>query len=174
MPGELVLWIVALASTAAGLRLLLRYVQRQRHRKAALLTTISQLGSHHNLSFTGQEVLGQSVIGIDGLKKKLLVLENRGPVYRWYTINLQEVSSCSVQKTYRPGAGASPLRPAISGYVDRVELLFHCRDRAHPMTVPFYSAERNEPAELPALEARARSWQCFLSKLLPARQEGRA
>ncbi|HWJ02744.1 MAG TPA: hypothetical protein VNU93_03630, partial [Verrucomicrobiae bacterium] len=93
---------------------------------------------------------------------------------RWYTINLQEVSSCSVQKTYRVGNGAPPPQPAISGYVDRIELLFHCRDKAQPMAVPFYSAERNEPAELPALEARARSWQCFLSKLLPAQQAGRA
>lgn len=174
MPEDIVLWMVVLLSVAACGLVLLVFLRQQKRRRAALLATISKLGSRNDLSFTGQEVLSDSVIGFDGLKKKLLVLENNQQVYRWYTINLEEVSSCSVQKTYRVPAHSSSSHPAISGYVDRVELLFHCTGRQTPLAVPFYSAECNEAVELPSLEARARNWQRFLSKLLPAHQAGRA
>jgi hypothetical protein len=166
--------MVVLCSVGLSGLLLLCYRKEQKRRRAALLTTMSQLGSRNNLSFSGQEVLEESVIGFDGLQKKLLVLEKSEQVYRWYTINLQEVYNCSVQKTYRVGAGSPVAAPPLSGYVNRVELVFHCTGNDHPLAVPFYRSEYNEAAELPALEARAVNWQRFLTKLLPAQQTGRA
>lgn len=174
MPEDIVLWIVVLLSVTLSLLLLVLFMRQQKRRRASLLATISQLGSKADLSFSGQEVLSESVIGFDGLKKKLLVLENNDRVYQWYTIDLEEVSSCSVQKTYRVPAGPPGPHPVISGYVDRVELLFYCRDSTGPVAVAFYDAGHNEAAELPALEARAHSWQRFLSKLLPVQEAGRA
>lgn len=172
MPEDIVLWFVVLLSVLLSLLLLLLFIRQQKRRRAALLATISHLGSNNDLSFSGQEVLNESVIGFDGLKKKLLVLENSDRLHQWYTINLEEVSSCVVQKTYKVPAGPPGPYPVISGYVDRVELLFHCRNSTRPRAVAFYSAECNEAAELPALEARAHSWQRFLSKLLPAQEAG--
>lgn len=174
MPEDLVFWIVVLLSGVLGGAVLWLFLRQQKRKRAALLTTISQLGSTNDLSFTGQEVLGERVIGFDGLKKKLLVLEHSHRAYHWYTISLQEVSSCSVQKTYRVPARPRSSPPPRADYVDRVELQFHCRGRESPLAVPFYAAASNEAADLPALEARAHSWQRFLSKLLPAQQEGRA
>lgn len=174
MPEDIVLWIIVLLSvTGCGLILLL-FLRQQKQRRVALLTTISKLGSRNDLSFTGQEVLSESVMGFDGIRKKLLVLENAQSVYRWYTIHLEEVSTCTVQKTYRTPALHSSGTPAISGYVERVELVFHRNDGKEPLSVPFYSAEGNEAVELPALEARAHNWQRFLTKLLPAQEAGRA
>lgn len=174
MPEDIVLWMVVLLSVAGCGAVLFAFLRQQQRRRAALLTTISGLGSRSGLSFTGQEVLTDSIIGFDGIQKKLLVLEDNQSIYRWYTINLEEVSRCSVHKTYRAPAVHPTGLPAISGYVDRVELLFHYRDREAPLAVPFYSAARNEAIELPALEARARNWQRFLTKLLPAQDAGRA
>lgn len=174
MPEDIVLWIVVLLSVTASGAVLFAFLRQQKRRRTALLTTISGLGSRSGLSFTGQEILSDSIIGFDGLKKKILVLEDSQSVYRWYTISLEEVSHCTVQKTYRAAAVPSTGLPAISGYVDRVELIFHCRDREEPLAVPFYSAASNEAIELPALEARARNWQRFLTKLLPAQDAGRA
>lgn len=174
MPEDIVLWIVVLLSVAGCGAVLFVFLRQQKRRRAALLTTISGLGSRSGLSFTGQEVLSDSIIGFDGIQKKLLVLEDNQSVYRWYTINLEEVSRCTLQKTYRTPAVPSSGLPAISGWVDRVELLFHYRDRAEPLAVPFYSAASNEAVELPALEARALNWQRFLTKLLPAQDAGRA
>ncbi|HEY1112008.1 MAG TPA: hypothetical protein VGE66_00545 [Chitinophagaceae bacterium] len=174
MPEDIVLWLVVMLSVSGcGLALLL-FLRQQKQRRVALLATISKLGSRNDLSFTGQEVLSDSVMGFDGLKKKLLVLENAQSVYRWYTINLDEVSTCTVQKTYRVPAVHAPGAPAISGYVERVELVFHCNDCKEPLAVPFYASEHNEAVELPALEARAHNWQRFLTKLLPAQEAGRA
>lgn len=174
MPEDIVLWIVVLLSVSGCGLVLLRFLRQQKQRRIALLATISKLGSRNDLSFTGQEVLSGSVMGFDGIKKKLLVLESAQSVYRWYTINLEEVSTCTVQKTYRIPAIHSTAAPAISGYVERIELVFHCSDGKDPLAVPFYSAECNEAVELPALEARAHNWQRFLTKLLPAQEAGRA
>lgn len=172
IPADMMIGLVVTAGFLLAALLILS--RRQQRRKEDLLTRFSKLGTRNDLSFTGQEILCCHLLGFDGLKKKLLVLEKSPAGYRWYTVDLQEVRSCSVHKAYRlPTAGAAGSH-SINHYVERVELQFHFWNHKRSRSIPFYCTGYNEVKDLPALETKARSWQCFLTKLLPAQKNGRA
>src|SRR5690349_21176027 len=57
---------------------------------------ISELGSRLNLSFSSQMSLGNKIIALDGIKKKLLVMHNSDVVNWHYIVNLKEVKTVSI------------------------------------------------------------------------------
>src|SRR5690242_9239984 len=66
-----------------------------------LLYRFSQLGTEYNLAFSGQEILSNTLMGLDGLKRKLLVMKQSGEnAYDILLIDLQTVKHCSVKKYY--------------------------------------------------------------------------
>jgi len=55
--------------------LLISVADKQKVKKRnQLLNRFSELGTIHNLSFSSQEVLNNSIIGLDGINRKILVL----------------------------------------------------------------------------------------------------
>jgi len=156
-----------------GRELALRSYQSKK-RKSGLLTSFSRLGSSHNLSFTSQELLADRILGFDGLSKKLLVLEQRHGHYEWFTIDLNEVESCRVTRMYCWGEGSEKTQKRLDGRVNRVVLVFTFKNSVQPVEIPFFSSTINERNELKILDAKARGWESFLSKLLTRSKPGRA
>ena len=67
-----------------------------------LLTHFSKLGTENNLSFSSQEILENSIIGLDGIQRKLLILKKIDEdKYDSLLLDLNEVKSCSKKKIYR-------------------------------------------------------------------------
>jgi hypothetical protein len=168
MPATIDLW---LATAAGGVLIALAFysgsmwLKNRTTRKR--LTALSKLGSQHHLSFSSQEKLAYGVFGFDNLKKMLLVLQYDGAPCPAFTINLAQVRFCCVQRINRePSATAYSLYESI----DKVGLQFHFKNGEPPVFLAFYSASCHQAKELPQLEAKARGWHCFLSKLLHPRQ----
>src|SRR5262245_47696349 len=65
-----------------------------------MLVFFSRLGATYNLSFTGQEILRDKIIGLDGLRRKLLVVEQQDKKYNSQIIDLYEVETCKMKKIY--------------------------------------------------------------------------
>ena len=78
-----------------------------------MLRRFSELGSEYNLSFTSLEFLGNCIIGVDGLKGKVLFLEDDDTNPIWSMIDLTEAKSCRIKKVYGIlNAGGSSARNA--------------------------------------------------------------
>ena len=131
------------------------------------LTTLSLLGSQHNLSFSSQEKIVGGMFGFDNLNKILLVLEDGGAHQKWYLVHLAEVRFCCVHRMYR-----EPSFPAYSlpESIGKVGLQFHFKNGEAPVFLAFYSADCHPAKEMPHFEARAWGWHSFLSKLLRSHQ----
>jgi len=69
-------------------------------RKEKMLVFFSNLGAAYNLSFTGQEIFSDKIIGLDGPRRKVLIEEENEKKYDSRFINLYEVHSCKVKKIY--------------------------------------------------------------------------
>ena len=61
---------------------------------------LSELGSKFNMSFSSHEVLGNKIMGLDGINKKLLILEQTNDRSHSYIIDLDEAKAITVKKIY--------------------------------------------------------------------------
>lgn len=139
----------------------------KRHKRKALkslLHEFSSAGSHNGLSFSSQEVLRNSVIGLDGLQRKLLVVERKcDNTYQSVVIDLNEVQSCTVDREYKAiSRGDSAKQKQLLESIS----LFFTMTQFIPIDVVFYNYIEEHALNAPELEAKARHWQVALTKLL--------
>jgi hypothetical protein len=161
-------FIIGLFITA-GLLQLLVYVH-YKHVKAKKMKQflyLSQQGTKNNLSFSSQEVLGNKILGLDGIKRKLLLFEEKDGRKLHYTINLEEVESCTLKKNYNRINAGDLKRKRIEEFINIISLQFDFKNKSrNPVTLSFYDSDKNSVDELMPLEIKAKRWQAVLSKLL--------
>ncbi len=149
--------------------LLLISVERKQKRKCmnGLLNRFSKLGSEHNLAFSSQTMLKKYIIGLDGVHRKLLVL-NAMPenTTGHFLIDLEEVRCCSVKKVYGSITNGSLKKQRLDQYLEKISLCFEFKTVKEPIEILFYSNIDNAPDQASALEQRARDWEIVLSKML--------
>ncbi|MEI6949207.1 hypothetical protein V9K67_18630 [Paraflavisolibacter sp. H34] len=138
-----------------------------RKRANELLDRLHQLGSELDLSFSSQQLLRNGVMGLDGIRRHLLVVTETGKGdYDWEVMALNAIESCSVKKTYRTIHANALKGRGLDDYLECILLRFELAGGRKPVEVPFYRSGENDPEEMPALEQRVRNWQVMLSKML--------
>jgi len=145
----------------------IRNRQKQRKMKR-LLDYFSRLGSKYNLSFSSQEVLRNCIIGLDGVQRKLLVLNgiNNG-VLTEQVIDLNEVTNCSVKKQYGHIQVNGLRKRRLEQYLEKMTLHFKFLLDKPPADVQFFKQAEDNISELSELENKAEKWKVILSKMLP-------
>ncbi len=170
--------IVAVIVIAAivSVSYMLVYINNKSNSKKtkALLDHFHQSGAEHNLSFTGQELLKSCIIGLDGIQRKILFLEQKDKGnYAAHILTLDEVIKCTVHQVYRSiQVGDSKSRK--EEYLEKVVLQFDCINSAPSFEVPFYKQEHNHFYEIEELKQKAKHWEVILSKLIKRPLEKRA
>lgn len=151
-----------------GVSTIFIYMQNQhlKKKKEKLLFCLHKIGSQDKLSFTSQEELLNIVIGLDGLQRKLLIVEENNGGYNWNIIDLEEVENCSVKKVYDSIEAGGLKRKRIEGYLRTIVLQLNFKNRKPPFDVQFYKNIINSIYEMSGLENRARMWQEMISKML--------
>jgi hypothetical protein len=136
-------------------------------RKSSIVSFFKNAGTDHNLSFTGQEILRDKVIGLDGPRRKLLIAEEIGEEYDTRVIDLDEVSACKVKKVYAAINSHEYRKNRPEEYLKSIALEFEFRTGGAPAMALFYKNTLNSIYEVPELETRAKHWAATLSKMLP-------
>ncbi|WP_149697773.1 hypothetical protein [Chitinophaga sp. CF418] len=133
-----------------------------------LLDYFSRLGSKYNLSFSSQEVLMNCIIGLDGVQRKLLVLNgiNSGALTE-HVIDLNQVSNCSVKKQYGHIHVNGLKQRKLEQYLENMTLHFKFMVEKQPADIQFFKQAENNISELSDLENKAEKWKVILSKMLP-------
>ncbi|HVZ95923.1 MAG TPA: hypothetical protein VG847_03550 [Chitinophagaceae bacterium] len=161
----------ALIAVVAGICLLLISINNKQKRNAmnTFLNRLSQAGSSNNLSFSGQELLKDIAIGLDGLRRELLVLTRfKNGDYFDFTIDINNVQSCSVKKIYGFIKAGDLKNNRLEKHLEEIVLhleLYH----AGSTDIPFYNHIDNRPGEAIDLENKARRWESMLNKLMNQR-----
>jgi hypothetical protein len=123
---------------------------------------LSEHGSRLNLSFTSHLVLGNSIVALDGIKKCLLVLDMRTETERLCFIDLNNIASITLIKSYGSINQAELNHKSIQDFLEKVQLQFRFNDKNGSIVLPFYDAETDAPTERARLEKSAASWQQLL------------
>jgi hypothetical protein len=125
---------------------------------------VSELGSKFNLSFSSYLVLSNKIIALDGIKKRLLVLDVNRDKHQPYIIELNKMETITVKKTYGSIRAGQLKKKGIDDFLESIDLQFSSKNET--IVLPFYSYETDDPAQLPTLESNAKNWQVILSKMI--------
>ena len=126
----------------------------------------SELGTKFNMSFSSHVILGNKIIGLDGIKKRLLVSEINNGHSKYYIIELDKVKTISVKKCYSSIQPGELNRRKFEEFLKTIHLLFEYKNEADTIVLPFYENEIDNIDDLPKLERNARNWQLILSKMI--------
>jgi hypothetical protein len=157
-----------MAGAIIAICLLLVRTEQKQKRKAMnrILSRVNSLESKYNLGFSSQEILKNCVIGMDGLRRKILVInsdENTAPSF--VLIDLNEVKCCSVKKQYGTIQGGALKKKPLEQYLQSIELHFELANDKPPVDVLLYDHRRNNVSEIRKLEEKARRWETLISKM---------
>lgn len=159
--------VIVLSISIIILFLIIMHNKHLKVRNNSMLSFFRTAGTAHNLSFTGQEILRDKVIGLDGPKRKLLIVEEMDEEYDTRIIYLDEVGACKVKKVYAAISSHEYRKNKPEEYLKSIALEFEFNTDDAPAMVLFYKNSINSIYEIPELEARTRHWATTLSKMLP-------
>ncbi|MEO8413813.1 MAG: hypothetical protein ABI472_09150 [Ginsengibacter sp.] len=137
-----------------------------RTRNEKLLLRLSREGAANNLIFCSQEVLQNKVMGIDGIHRKIMILEKIKNKYNCSIIPLDEVQHCALIKNCGSLNTDNLKKIEIEKNLKAIELQFAYKNEAQPASIVFYDNLINSKRELVLLKAKAEYWSVMLSKMV--------
>lgn len=147
--------------------------RKKRTRRNQFLSCFSELGSLNHLTFSSQEILKDTAIGLDGVHRKLLVVtRNNEATFSNQLLNLNEVKTCAVKKQHGTVYAGSKKNP-MEHYLEKVAIHFEFRNSQEPIEVVFYHHISSDVYEIKEMSEKAKHWEVILSKLLrsPLKEE---
>jgi hypothetical protein len=146
--------------------LILFSIHNKHNREAMnkLLKHFSQLGTENNLSFSSQEILKNGILGLDGLRRKLVAVTREGNSFGSLVIDLNQVKICAVKKIYGTIHAGDLKTRKLDQYLEKIILQFDFENRPS-LEIPFYQHLHNHLLEAAELEQKARHWETILSKM---------
>lgn len=145
--------------------------RKNRKQKEVIFHRFSQEGIKQGLSFSSQEILENKILGLDGLKRTLLIfnVESTGHT----SIALDEVTNCTVEKNHIIVPVGNSKNPETEKHLSTIDLKFTFKN-AEPIPVTFYEYGVNNIYELEELTATAKKWEAILSKMIVKEHRARA
>ena len=138
------------------------YAKRKKER---LFRQLSREGATNGLIFCSQEILENKVNGIDGIHRKILILERRKHTYQTSLISLDEVQHCQLvsDETVLIEDCRNLGQQIKSGVL---ELRFEFNNHRQSASIIFANGLTNSKRELALLRAKAEYWSVMFSKML--------
>ncbi|MGN6164304.1 MAG: hypothetical protein ACTHOF_07175 [Flavisolibacter sp.] len=173
--STIIVAFIVIAVVIAICYFLIYTTKRHAQKKTGKLLSISsQTGSKYNLSFSSQEILKNRIIGLDGISRKLLVIEHDTAENDYSIIDLQDVKSCSVKKKYITVNMGDEKSKRMEEFLSTIVLQFNFKNGKEPFVLPFYESISNHVYEMKELEDKAKDWEAMLQKMLSNETKERA
>ena len=164
MSTLLVAAILVGSVAAICLLLIINHNKHKRETMNKILRHFSQIGTENNLSFSSQEMLNDSLLGLDGMKRKILVVKKVNDNYESMVIDLRDVKSCSVKKKYGTIKADDLKNNKLEKYLEEIVLHFDLNNKPSA-EISFYNDVENNVYQTMELEQKARHWEAILSKM---------
>ena len=130
-----------------------------------LLAQFSHAGSSNGLSFSSQEILRNKIIGLDGIHRKLVMVNEKEECT---IVALDEVKKCAVIKNFQTYQLGGDKNSDTERQLTSIGLVFEFKKQNRPVSILFYDNMIHPLFEAGQMEAKANDWEKILSKMLNA------
>ena len=134
--------------------------------EAKLLSAFNRLRSAYNLSFTYQEIFYNTIIGLDILRRKVLIVEACNPRYDFRVIDLDKVSACCLKKIYSAVSSGYFEKNIARERLDGIVLQFDFKSDSPPVIVAFLPKTMNSSFNMAEVLYKGRQWEMLISKMI--------
>ena len=134
-------------------------------KKDKLLAQFSHAGTSNGLSFSSQEILRNKIIGLDGIQRKLVMVNEKEECK---IVALDEVKKCAVIKNFHTYKLGDDKNNDIERQLTSIALVFEFKKQNNPVSILFYDNMIHPVFEAAPMEAKANDWEKILSKMLNA------
>jgi hypothetical protein len=165
--------LISFAAIALFFHCLTFFSKSIKKKKEDLFLHLSQEGTANELIFCSQEILQNKVIGIDGIHRKIMIVEKIKNTFNYSVISLDEVEYCELI-TNCGSLNADNLKKFETENLHAIELQFGFKNHTQPASIIFYDSLINSKKELILLKAKAEYWSVMLSKMLTGQAHVRA
>lgn len=146
----------------------------QNNKRERIYKHLKDLAATNEFSFTSQEIFGRTMMALDGINRKLVVITENEDVFETTIIRLEEVQYCKVKKDYshliREEARATTAEILLNG----MSLQFVFNSNNDDFTVKIYDINTHSFYQIPGLEEKAKNWEIILNKLIKTQEQLRA
>ena len=132
---------------------------------------LSKLGSMFNLSFSSHELLDEKIFGVDGIKRKVLVVEEKNGSNSSYIIELDKVKSISMKTVYDSIKPEELRKKRLEEFLKTIHLQFEFIDGRDAVALPFFENKKNNIEDLPVIERKTKNWKMIFSKMAGAKNK---
>ena len=141
-------------------------VAASRKKTVKLLRHLSKEGAANNLVFCSQEIFENRVIGIDGIHRKIMLIEKNDHDIHSSIISLDDVNDCQLITNH--DSKKEQARQNVGGEIDlpTVEIRFDFNNHSKPAFIKFGDGLIDSRKELDFLMAKAEYWCIMFSKML--------
>lgn len=123
---------------------------RKKKENKKLLKEFENFVIKNRLTIDKKQKLHKNMIGLDRLNLKLVFLDNNKIPQRFYIINLEELSACSLIKQ----------KNFSNGYISKIYLQCILKKKKIPeINIPFYSEVNDDVFKMLRLSKKAAYWE---------------
>ncbi|MEO5946425.1 MAG: hypothetical protein ABIP79_06375 [Chitinophagaceae bacterium] len=159
---------IILIAGIAGFCMLLVANERKRTNRSMnlLLIQFSQAAIRHNLFVSKQEIINDSIIGLDGINRKLLVVyKNDDNIYDEVIINLEDVKQITVESVSAIMDTGHSKNAKSDQLLEKIVLRFLFNSEKAAYDFPFYTY-KDSIYQLQELQQKAIQWEASFKPLL--------
>ena len=127
---------------------------------------LNELGAKMNISFSRHLVTGNTIIGIDGIRKQLLIVQGNLKDTITWLLNLRSLKSVSIKKTYNSIPAGELDTKRFEDFLKSIDLHFEHNDGSDDTVITLYESGFDNAPDLRKLEKMVRNWQSVFSKLI--------
>ena len=150
------------------------FASTSKRRIENLVRKLSMEGAANHLTFCSQEILQNKVIGIDGIHRKIMILEKKKEGYYSSIISLDDVHDCQLVTKSGSINSGNLKKFGAANHPASLELQFDFNNHSQPASIIFSNEMFNSKREFDFLKAKAEYWCIMFSKMLNPQMEVRA
>ena len=137
-----------------------------KRKKEKLFFALSKEGDANGLTFCSQEMLEDKLIGVDGIHRKIMILERNKSHYDSSIISLDDVHHCQVlsNEDELRCSNFKTFSEQIKSVV--LELRFEFNNSHETASIIFAKGLNTSKRELELLHVKAEFWSVMFSKML--------
>ena len=112
--------------------------------------------------------MNKKIFGVDGIKRKILVLEENNGLNSSYIIELDTVKSISMKTVYDSIKPDELRKRRLDEFLKTIHLQFEFKDGRDAVALPFFEHKKNNIEDLPVIERKTKNWKMIFAKMAGA------
>jgi hypothetical protein len=157
--------IVIACTIGMVLFLFFRNRNNVQRKKKAIIDAFTEKAAGLGASFSSQEMLKDTVIGLDHLHQRLLVFDHL-KTQSLVSIHLADVQKCVLTKEFQHVNYGSEKKSEMEKTLQSVVLKFSFKNSPDHFTLSFYDSMLYSIYEMAEMEEKAKKWEALLSQLI--------